>query len=327
VLSLIHNETLKLLRRRRPHLVLAVLVAFLAVGAWAQHHALEVARADAGEGDWRAQTASRIDALERGSRRRRVFASFSRYQRFEAARLRYHLAHGIDPGRQTGPLFSRGFAALASTLLLPLLVTVLGADLVSGEGSAGTIKMLLTRPVPRWKVLASKIIVLALFGSLLVVAGAVLSWAIGGVAFGWRGWGAPVFTGFRFTADGVDTSGVRVAPLWIDALACYGLAWLGTVAVGAMAVMFSVLFRSSVGAMGALMAILVAGSLLGTLSSDWTPAKWLLPTNLVLPQLYSGAPPPVEGMTVARSAVVLVGWTVAGLAVAFGVFGRRDITA
>jgi len=326
-LALIHNETLKLLRRRRPHLVLAVLVAFLSVGAWAQQRALEAARAESGGGDWRAQTASRIEALERGARRRRVFASFTRFQRFEAARLRYHLERGIDPGQQTGPLFSRGFAALASTLLFPLLVTVLGADLVTGERAAGTIKMLLTRPVARWKVLASKVVVLVLFASLLVAAGALLSWAIGGVVFGWRGWGAPVFTGFRFTADGVDTSAVRVAPLWIDALACYGLAWLGTVAVGAMAVTFSVLFRSSVGAMGTLLAILIAGSLLGALTSDWAPARWLLPTNLSLPQLYSGAPPQVQGMTVGHAAAVLAAWTVASLAVAFAVFVRRDVTA
>jgi ABC-2 type transport system permease protein len=325
-LSLVHNETLKLMRRRRPHLVLAVLVAFLAVGTWAQQRALEASRAEAGGADWRAQAEARIDALERGAQRRRVFASFTRFQRFEAARLRYHVERGIDPARQTGPLFSRAFALLASTLLFPLLVTVLAADIVTAERSAGTIKMLLTRPVARWKVLASKVIVTVLFASLLVAAAAVLSWAIGGVAFGWRGGDAPVFTGFRSTVDGIDTSGVRMAPLWVDALACYGLAWLGAIAVGAMAVTFSVLFRSSVGAMGTLLAILVAGSLLGSLTSDWTPAKWLLPTNLTLPQLYAGLPPPVQGMTVAHAAAVLGGWTVAALAVAFAVFVRRDVT-
>src|SRR6185369_616944 len=97
-LALVHNETLKLMRRRRPHLVLAVLVVFLAVGTWAHDRALEAARGDAGSQDWRAQAQTRLDALEHGGQRRRVFASFARFQRFEAARLRYHLARGIDPG-------------------------------------------------------------------------------------------------------------------------------------------------------------------------------------------------------------------------------------
>jgi ABC-2 type transport system permease protein len=215
--ALLHNEVLKLWRRRRPHLVLVLLTAFLGIAAWAQDRQLQNQRAEArGGADWRTQVESRIASLERGAERRRIFVGFTRFQRFEAGRLRYHLAHDLDPWRQTGPLFSRAFAALASTLLLPLLVTVLAADIVSAEVSAGTIKMLLTRPVARWKVLASKLVVVVLFASLLVAVAALLSWLIGGLAFGWRGWSAPVFAGFRFTADGVDTTAVRCcfAPAW-----------------------------------------------------------------------------------------------------------------
>jgi len=325
--ALLYNEVLKLLRRRRPQLVVLLLSVFLGIATWAQDRQLANQRAAEGgsEGDWRARVESRVAALERGAQRRRIFVGFTRFQRFEAGRLRYHLEHGLDPGRQTGPLFSRGFAALASTLLLPLLVTVLAADVVTAEGSAGTIKMLLTRPVARWKVLAAKLAAVALLTSLLVAAAALLSWAIGGLAFGWRGWGAPVFTGFRFTADGVDTSAVRMAPLWLDALAAYGLAWLTALSVAALAVTLSVLFRSSVGAMGTLMAVLIAGTLLGQLAADWQPARWLFPTNLALAQYYSGAPPPVEGMTVGHSAGVLLSWAAGALALAFAVFERRDV--
>jgi ABC-2 type transport system permease protein len=326
-LDLVQNESLKLVRRRRPQLVLVILVLFLAIATWAQHRQVENARAESSGGDWRAQAESRIDALERGAQRRHVFAGFTRFQHFEAARLRYHLERGIDPNRETGPLFARGFATVAASLLLPLLIAVLASDLVTGEVRGGTIKMLLTRPVARWKVLASKVVAAALFASLLVTLAGVLAWAIGGVAFGWGGWSAPVLTGFRSTADGADMSGVRMAPLWIDALAAYGLAWLGALAVVALAVTFSVLFRSSVGAMGTLMAILVAGTLLGQLATDWWPAKWIFPTNLPLTQLYSGAPPPVDGMTVGSAAAVLAVWSVVSLSLAFAVFERRDVTA
>jgi ABC-2 type transport system permease protein len=326
-MNLLYNELLKLSRRRRPQLVALLLTAFLGIATWAQDRQLANQRAEAAAagGDWRTRALARIEGLERGAQRRRIFVGFTRFQRFEAARLRYHLAHDLDPGRQTGPLFSRGFAALASTLLLPLLVAVLGADIVTSEASAGTIKMLLTRPVARWKVLASKLAAVALMTSALVAAAALLSWAIGGLAFGWRGWGAPVFAGFRSTADGVDTSGVRMAPLWIDTLAAYGLAWLTCLSVAAVAVTFSVLFRSSVGAMGTLMALLIAGTLLAQLAADWQPAKWLFPTNLALAQYYSGSPPPVDGMTVGHAAAVLCAWAAAALALAFRLFQRRDI--
>jgi ABC-2 type transport system permease protein len=326
-LGLVENESLKLVRRGRPQLVIGILALFLAITVWAQHRQIENARAEAGGGDWRAEVERRIDALEQGSHRKRVFVAIAAFQRFEAARLRYHLERGIDPSAETGPLFARGFAIAAASLLLPLLVTVLAADLVTGEVRAGTIKLLLTRPVARWRVLAAKLVAAALFTSLVVALAGLLSWAIGGVAFGWTGWGAPVLTGFRSTVEGADTSAVRAAPLWLDTLAAYGLAWLGALSVAALAVTFSVLFRSSVGAMGTLMAILVAGSLLGQLATDWQPARWLFPTNLPLTQFYSGAPPPVAGMTVASAAAVLVGWSATALALAFVMFGRRDVTA
>ncbi len=325
VLPLLHNETVKLLRRRRPQLVFVVLTAFLAIATWAQHRQQEM-RGEA-DGDWRARAERRVDDLDRRAGRRRIFVSVNRLARFEAVRLRYHLAHDIDPGRQTGPLFARGFAAIASTLLLPLLVTVLAADIVTGESSAGTIKMLLTRPVPRWRVLGAKLGAMAIFATLLVAAAALLSWAIAGLAFGWRGFSAPVFTGFRLGEGGIDVGEVRMAPLWLDTLASYGLVWYATLVVGAIAVTFSVLFRSSVGAMGTLMAILVAGTLLGQLATDWGPAKWFFATNLPLPQFYSGVPPPVEGMTLGHSVAVLAGWAAGAIALAMAVFSRRDVVA
>ncbi|HEY0709163.1 MAG TPA: ABC transporter permease [Polyangia bacterium] len=328
--GLLENETLKLLRRRRPQLVAIVLTLFLAISVWAQHQREQMRRQNqgtAGETDWRAQVERRIQDAERRGRQRRIFVAFTRMQQFEAARLRYHLERDINPNQQTGPLYSRGFAALASTLLLPLLVTVLCADLVSSESSAGTIKMLLTRPVPRWKVLLSKYVVMAGFATLLVAAAAILSWLIAGFALGWRGFSAPMLSGFRFGEGGVDLSNVRASPLWLDTLAAWGLAWYSAIVVGVIATTFSVIFKSTAGAMGTLIAVLAAGMLLGQMAEDWWLAKWIFVTNLPLPQFYSGVPPPVTGMTLGHSVGVLTAWAAGALGFGTWWFSRRDVTA
>jgi ABC-2 type transport system permease protein len=339
-LGLCENETLKMIRRRRPQLVLTVLTIFLAISVWAQYRQQENNRRNDGLAEtssdpartsedkaWRAQVERRIREADRRARQRRIFVAWTRVQQFEAARLRYHLERDINPNQQTGPLFGRAFAVLASTLLLPLLVTVLGADLVSSETSAGTIKMLLTRPVARWKILASKYVVMAGFATLLVAAAAILSWAIAGFAFGWRGFSAPILTGFRFGAGGVDLSHVRAAPLWIDTLATWGLTWFGALVVGMIATTFSVLFRSTAAAMGTFIAVLAGGVLLGQLASDWELARWLFVTNLPLAQFYSGVPPPVAGMTLGFSVVVLAVWAAAAIALGVWLFSRRDVVA
>jgi ABC-2 type transport system permease protein len=326
-LPLVENESLKLLRRRRPQLVLLVLTVFLAVASWAAYRQQEDRGRGTDDGDWRARVEQRIQENERRATRRRIFVGFSRLLRYEAVRLRHHLDRGINPDRQTGPLFARGFAALGSALLLPLLVTVLVADQVSSESTAGTIKMLLTRPVARWKIFASKVATMALYTSLLVAASALLSWLIGGFAFGWRGFGAPVLTGFRFSADGVELGNVRMAPLWLDTLAAYGLAWVSALATGAIAVTFSTLFRSTAASMGTMFALIASGTLLAQLGADWEPTKWLFVTNLPLAQIYSGVPPPVAGMTLGHSVAVLGAWAVAAIVVGALVFERRDVTA
>ena len=60
--------------------------------------------------------------------------------------------------------------------------------------------------------------------------------------------------------------------------------------------------------MGTLLALVVSGALLGQLASDWEPTKWIFVTNLPLAQFYSGVPPPVAGMTLTHSVVVLAVW-------------------
>src|SRR5690606_15269802 len=95
------------------------------------------------------------------------------------------------------------------TMFIPLLVLGIASDIVSGERSGGTIKMLLTRPVSRWRILASKLIALVLFVSLIVVLTVGLAYLISGLVFGYEGWSFPVFTGFQIQGTEVDTANVH----------------------------------------------------------------------------------------------------------------------
>jgi len=329
--GLIENECLKILRRKRFRLVLVVLAAILCVVVFAQNRQQENQRKEHPDRDWRAQVEKRAGDLERQmTQRRGIPEQWKRWMKYESGRLRYHLSRNLNPNELSGPMFTRTFAGVGSVLLIPLLIAVFGADLVSSELSEGTITLLLTRPVARWKVLLSKLIAMVLFTTLTLLAAFALAWGISGVAFGWSGWGAPMLTGFRLGSGAgaaFDLSGVRILPLWQDALAAWGLAWVSALAVGAVTLLLSVLFRSAAAAMGTMMATLVAGTILSRIASDWDGAKWFFVTNLPLPEFYAGMPAPFEGMTLAFSTYVLAGWAVAATAVAFFVFTRRDVTA
>jgi ABC-2 type transport system permease protein len=277
--------------------------------------------------DWRVSTQERMARIQNWLREGRMPASSQRWARFEFGRLQYHLERDIDPEAVSGPLFARGFANAASYLLLPLLAIVFASDIVSGEFQQGTIKLLLTRPVRRSRVLASKLVALFLAITLTVLFGGVVAYLLGGVAYGYAGWGAPVLTGFRIGGETFDPSGVRSIALWKETVLVFGLAWFAALCVGAIAMLTSVLLRSTAASMGTMLAALIAGTILPRLAPSWDAQRFLFVTSLPLPDYYSGSPPPIPGLTVSFAAAVLAAWALVATAVAFVVFQRRDVLA
>lgn len=321
-LPLVENEVLKLWKRRRFRLVLLILVALIGIIVFAQ---VEGRRRFRAQKDWHIETQEQVARMRNWLRQGRLPDTQRRWVQFEIERLQYHLDRDIDPEETSGPLFARGFANAASYLLLHLLAIVFAADIVSSEFSQGTIKLLLTRPVGRRRVLASKLAALLLAVSLTVLVGGVVAYLFGGLAYGYRGWGAPVLTGFRLSGEVFDSSAVRSLPLWEDALLVFGLAWFATATVGVIGFMTSVLLRSTAASMGTMFAALILGTILPRLAPSWEFQKYLFVTNLPLPDYFTGSPPPIPGMTVSFSVAVLAVWAVAALVVSFGVFERRDV--
>lgn len=325
ILALVENEMLKIFRRKRFRvvlLILACLTALVVFGFWKTRQG-EIARH--GPRDWPMETQRRIVDLQNRLRRPEAPDSARRWMRSEVVRLQYALDHGFDPNAVNGPMFSRNFINASSYLLIPLLVVVFASDLVSSEIAEGTVKILLTRPARRWKILLAKVICLFSCVTITIFFAWLFSFLLAGAAFGYRGWGAPVLSGFRFTNGEIDVSQVRQMPLWQDALRVYGLGWFAALCVGCLALFLSVVLRTAAAAMGTLLAALVAGTILPRMASDWDFARYIFVTNLPLPDYYSGSPPPLPGITLTTAAVNLALWAAAALAAAFVVFVRQDI--
>src|SRR5688500_4506194 len=167
--ALVQNETLKILRRRRFAIVVGILLAILTIVSYSQYRQLREMR----NANWRAELQERIARTENRLRRGRINETWARSMRAEVRRLQFYLDRGINPELPTAPLVVRTFASIAGILLLPLLVGVLGSDIVSAENAEGTDKLLLTRPVRRWKILTAKLFTLWLFASLTLFIGAL----------------------------------------------------------------------------------------------------------------------------------------------------------
>lgn len=318
---LLQNETTKLLRRRRFAIVVAIMLVILTLVSYSQYREMRQQR----NANWRADMQERIARYENRLRRGRMNDSWARSMRAEIRRLQFYLDRGINPEQPTAPLVVRTFANAAGFLLLPLLVAVLGSDIVSAENAEGTDKLLLTRPVRRWKILAAKLVTLWLFASLTLLLGGVLAYAVTAPVLPAGGWDAPMFNGFQFSGDTFRVDTVRQLPLWQDALIAYGLEWYALLAVASISLMLSVIFKSSAASIGTMLASLIGGTILTRVSPDWTAGKYLFVSALPLADYYTGQAPPYDGMSMPFCIALLGVWAIGALIVAFTLFTRRDV--
>jgi ABC-2 type transport system permease protein len=134
-----------------------------------------------------------------------------------------------------------------------------------------------------------------------------------------------VLTGFQIKGEDVDTSNVHVLPQWLYIIMEYGLAWYACTAVACISFMISVLVRSTAAGMGIMVSALIAGTILTNMASAWESAKYFFMVNLQLTDYLSGTLPPIPGLSLSFSLVVLGVWSLVSLIIAYIVFIRRDV--
>ena len=325
LLALIHNETIKVWRKKRFAVVALVLIVLIPVFVYAQ---MKIAQNNASKfADWRSELQQRITDNTNALSSERIPEEWKRWRRALVQQLQYYLDHDVNPNTPNAVTFTSSFLENSVSLFIPLMVLAVASDLVSSERSTGTIKMLLTRPVRRWRILLSKWVTLILYVSLIVVATVALAYLISGLAFGYEGWGEPVFVGFEPQGSDIELGAVHAVTRGAYLLMEMGLVWFSAAVVATIALMVSVLLRSTAASLVTMMAAVISGMILSNMASSWHSAKYLFNVNLDLTVYLQGTPPPIEGMTLGFSLAVLGVWGAAALAAAFAVFTKQDILA
>lgn len=325
MINLVYNEMIKLTGKNRFVIIFFIIAILVSLFAYAQYRQAEETRKRFGTADWRIVLEQRLKDWETRMNSSRTSEESRQQLAVRIAQNQYYLDYDVNPSEPGAPTFVRQFLKSGATLLLPLLVMVAAADIVSSEYSGGTIKALLTRPVRRWRILMSKYAALLLSVSLILVVFVLLALLIAGAVFGFSGWSAPVLTGFAVQGGELGGAAVRFIPQWQYIGMELGLAWLVSIVVATISFMLSVLVRSTAAGMGIMLACLISGMILQEMVASWESAKYLFMVNLDLISYLDNAAPPVESMSLGFSIMVLLVWGLAALAVSFGLFTRRDM--
>lgn len=180
-----------------------------------------------------------------------------------------------------------------------MLAIIFTASLVAGEHGLGTIKFLLIRGQSRGTILASKYVAAVLFTLTLIVWLNVLSFATGAFLFGME----------------------QPAGGWSDILVAGGSTLVYSIVYVTLAFMIGVLTRSTGAAMGVGMVAVMIGGL--TIPKSFY--KYVLFPNANLSVYSHGGHPPIEGMSLPFSMIVLAVYVVLFLGASFVTFKKRDI--
>ncbi len=332
MLRLVENEVSKILAKKRLLIVVAILLVLISAFAYGQKNSLNRTQERLARrmgvtqtSDWRKLCEQQIIDLKSRLDSPYGHEEEKPQMRVRIEQLQYFLDNNINPMGTSAAKFTTQFMEQAIYLFLPLLIILLAGDMVSGEAVNGTIKLLLTRPVPRWKIFLSKYISLLLMEVVVLLMAAVISVAVSGLFFGYGGWMTPVATGFKVIGGKLDTLGVVNVPQWQYIVMVYGLAFFVSIVVGTISFMTSVLVRSTSASVGIMMAALVGGSFLSHFMEDWKLSRYLFMVNLQLTEYLSGAVQPIAGMNMNFSLAVLAVWGVAAFIISFVYFTRQDI--
>ncbi|HCN05626.1 MAG TPA: hypothetical protein DIS79_08395 [Bacteroidetes bacterium] len=138
---------------------------------------------------------------------------------------------------------------------VPFLVTLVAGDILAGEATAGTYRLILTRPVSRTTMVTAKWIASSLYTVGLVIIMAALSLGLG-IAL--LGTGEVVVIRSQITIIAADDA------LWRFA-AAYGYAIISMLTVSGVAFLFSSLVENSIGPIMSTMAIIIVFTIISAI--------------------------------------------------------------
>lgn len=200
--------------------------------------------------------------------------------------------------------------------VVTLFTVIVAGGIVAAEFSQGTIKMLLTRPVKRWKILSSKYIATMLYALLLAIVLFIVTALAGLIFYG-------ISDGTYLVWNGSE---VVEGSFWLEGLQLAALSFASVWIIGTFAFMLGTVFRSSSLAIGLSIFLMFTGIQAVFLLADYEIVKYYLFTHTDLTQYYTGFMP-VEDITMTLSVIVLLVYFLIFMAISYLTFGKRDITA
>ncbi len=199
---------------------------------------------------------------------------------------------------------------------IPFLITLVAGDLLAGEATAGTYRILVTRPVSRFKIVLSKFLAGLIYTNLLVLWLAIMSLAIGILVFG---------IGELIVIKNVNILILARNDVFWRFLLAYGFAALSMTVVLSLTFLFSSLVENAIGPIVSTMAIIIVFVIISALDIEFFQSiRPYLFTNY-MQSWRSFFDDPIDFQDLYKSAAVLIGHVIFFFGMTVYIFNKKDI--
>lgn len=311
--KLIQNEWMKLWQKKATWIMLIIVVAsvvILLIGSkW-------ISALDNDKSTWQEQQQTAIKDLQKeiDSGDYNESPPILKNIEDEITLAQYRLDHNLKPvtSNTTASFVNNG---LNLTLFITLFSIIVAAGIVSFEFSSGTIKMLLTRPINRWKILLSKLLTSIIYS---IAMGALLYVLIIGLGY--------IF--FDSSAVNLEFSKGAIVEtnLFTHSLTTFGLSYADIITSVLFAFMLGTLFNSSSLAIGfSLVITLMASTIVGLLYKyEFIKYFWFSVYDLksIIDETYL-----IPDITIPFALTIICIYSALFIAISFVKFTKQDIKA
>ena len=140
---------------------------------------------------------------------------------------------------------------------VPLLVTLIAADMISGEANGGTLRLQFSKPYSRTSIIMAKFFATAVYTLLLLIWVAVLALFVSMLIAG---------TGDLFLMKSEYIVLIKQDDVFWRYCCAFGFAYISLLTVAALGFFFSAFAENSIGPIVATMSIIILFTVLGTLN-------------------------------------------------------------
>jgi ABC-2 type transport system permease protein len=222
------------------------------------------------------------------------------------------------------------FAILNLLLIhVPILVALVAGDIIAGEANAGTLRLLLTKPISRTKLMLIKFLACVIYTLILLIWMAFLALFVSIILFG---------TNDLVVAKEFELLQIEKADVLWRYFAAFGFAAIALIVVAALSFFLSSISENSIGPIVATVSIIIVLTILSELRIplyDKTLKPYLFTTHMLGWKGFFYIASNADGQTirgsisnlaaVLKSLYILIAYIIIFTGSAIFIFNRKDI--